>query len=64
VTLTDASVHDFAPAVTHTASTDINGDFSDTFTPPVADEFTLQAAWTGDGAHLPTTSGACRFGIG
>ncbi len=64
VTLTYTSLHDFGPPIIHTVSTDINGGFSDTFTPPFADEFTLDAAWTGDGAHLPARSGTCRFGIG
>jgi hypothetical protein len=64
VTVTYAAIGGFGVGATHTASTDIDGTFSDTYTPPGPEEFAVQASWPGDGEHFGSESNSCRFGIG
>lgn len=64
VTVTYAPIRGFGVGATHTVSTDLNGNFGDSFTPQGAGDFIGQASWTGNGALQPSKSNSCTFGIG
>ena len=49
-----------ASSVTQTAVTDLNGNFTDSFTPPNGGFFTVHASWAGNGQLLPATSASCQ----
>ena len=52
------------PAVTHQATTDASGAYSDRFHLPSKGTWQVQSHWSGDDTHLPSDSAVCTLTVG